>query len=237
MPKGRLKCLFKRQSIILIVVSIVLIFVVLTKYLHCSSLKIQNVESMNVQFQNVQSEKIKSAFIEVLERYESLKDYKIILRQQQVKSATMMAQPIFNFTSFFGGVKSYKVKLGIYVRDSDTLKVDQMSKNVLIGWFAHELGHIVDYAPYSNWRMIQYGFKYLTSEKFMRDVEYTADLIAIEHGFTTEIIAAKRYIMENDLMEQKYKDKISKYYMSIEDVIMCAEDKAVAKPKPELSTN
>lgn len=198
---------------------------------------LQTKNEMNIRFRNINNEKIKSAFVEVVNRYNSLHEYNITLKQQRIKSATMMAQPVFSLATLTGGVKRYEVKLGVYVRDSDTIRVDNLPKSVLIGWFAHELGHVVDYSSYSTWQMLQYGFNYLISEKFKREAEHNADIIAIEHGFTTEIIAAKQFIMENDLLDQKYKDTISKFYMSIDDVLMCAEGKAVAKPAAKSSVN
>ncbi len=207
----------------------VLIFLVMQLF-YFSSTKAQNANNMIIEFKNINNEKIKTAFMEVVERYETLHNFKIILKQKNIKSSTMQAQPIFNMESFTKGVKSYKVKLAVYVRDSDTLRVDSMPKDVLTGWFAHELGHIVDYAPYSTWQMLKYGIKYVTSKKFKKEAEHAADVIAVQHGFTSEIIAAKRFILENELMDQKYKDKITKYYMSIDDVLMCTEDKAVAQP-------
>ncbi len=192
-------------------------------------LNAQSYPLMNVHFENITSEKIKSAFLEVVQRYDTLHDHKINLKQLRIKSSTMQAQPVLNWNSL-KGIKSYKVKLALHVRDSDTLLVEDMPRNVLIGWFAHELGHLVDYAPLSTWQMIIYGIRYLTSGKFKRKAEYKADYIAIDHGFDQEIVAAKKYIFENDLMDQRYKDKISKYYMSIDEVLVCAEEKMIARP-------
>ncbi|MEM9856031.1 MAG: hypothetical protein AAF843_01670 [Bacteroidota bacterium] len=189
---------------------------------------------MNIEIVNIRSDKIISAFKEVMERYTSLHDCHILLVQKKIKSSTMQAQPIFNFKSLLKGVKTYKVKLGIYVRDSDTLRVESLPKDVLTGWFAHELGHIVDYQPYSSWQMLRYGIRYVTSQKFKRKAEYAADTIAIAHGFAPQIIAAKKFIIENELMEQKYKDKIAKYYMTISEVELCVDEKAIAQPSTEL---
>lgn len=167
-----------------------------------------------------------------MERYTSLHLFNIVLVQRQIKSSTMQAHPIINLGKM--RIKSYKVMVADYVRDSDELKVEEMPKNVLIGWFAHELGHIVDYAPHNTWQMLRFGFKYLLSSKFKKETEHSADVIAVEHGFAPEIIAAKRYILENELMGQKYKDKISKYYMSIDEVEVCSRENTVVQPSMKI---
>lgn len=185
---------------------------------------------MNIHITNVKSEKIINAFMTVVERYQSLHQYDITLTQSRIKSSTMQAQPVFNFNSLIKGVKSYQVKIGKYVRDSDNIKVEDLSEDVLVGWFAHELGHIVDYEPYSTFEMIKYGLKYVFSDEFKKKVEYAADYIAITYDFKKEILASKRYILENDLLDDAYKNKIKKYYLSIDDVELCTKDEIILKP-------
>ncbi len=205
----------------------------------------QNVEStsgtsesklpMNITFKNIESEKIKECFLAVYNRYEALHKYELTLAQKHIKSSTMQAQPIVSIKSLFTGVKKYQIKLAIYVKDSDELQVNDLPDEVLTGWFAHELGHVVDYEPRSNFGMIIYGLKYLYSHKFKHKAEHDADRYAVERGFATEIIATKRYILENDFLGESYKAIINRYYMSIEDVEMCIdEDNIPIEPKFEL---
>lgn len=148
----------------------------------------------------------------------------------------MQAQPVFSFGSLFSGITHYKVKLAILVRDSKSLKVAELPEDVLTGWFAHELGHLVDYRSYNNLNMIFFGIKYLLSEKFKREAEHAADRIAIRHGFRQEIIATKKFILEHNLLEESYKNKIRKYYMPIEmaEVWEHAHVPVSAKPDVEL---
>ena len=63
-----------------------------------------------------------------------------------------------------------------------------------------------------------FGLRYLLSEKFRRQTEHEADFIAIDHGFHKEILATKKFILEHELLQPKYKDKILKYYLSSEAV-------------------
>lgn len=190
---------------------------------------------MNITFKNIESEKIKACFLEVYNRYEALHKYELTLVQKPINSSTMQAQPIVSIKSLFTGVRKYQIKLGIYVKDSDEIQVTDLPHEVLTGWFAHELGHVIDYEPRSNFGMIIYGIKYLYSQKFKRKAEHEADNYAVNHGFANEIIATKRYILENDFLGDSYKDIINKYYMSITDVEMCVEDNHTpVEPKIEL---
>ncbi|WP_420318801.1 hypothetical protein [Ekhidna sp.] len=185
-----------------------------------------------VVFQNVAHEHIRKAFLNVLHQYDSLNDYKLILKQRKVKGTTMQAQPVINLTKLLGGPDRYKIKLAKYVRDSNSLLVSELPEDVLCGWFAHELGHVVDYAPHSTFGMIKYGIKYLVSKSFRKEVEHRADEIAIEAGFHEEILATKRYVFSHDLIDDTYKDQMRKYYMSIEDVEMCINKKMPLQPTP-----
>ncbi|SNS69281.1 hypothetical protein SAMN05421640_0876 [Ekhidna lutea] len=183
-----------------------------------------------VVFQNVEHEHIRKTFLNVLNQYDSLDGYKLILKQRKVKGTTMQAQPVINLTKLFGGPDRYKIKLARYVRDSESIKVSELPEAVLKGWFAHELGHVVDYAPHSTLGMIRYGIKYLVSDRFRKMVEHRADEIAIEAGFHKEILATKRFVFDHDLIDDGYKNQMRKYYMSIEEVEMCASDKSPLQP-------
>ncbi len=179
---------------------------------------------LTVHYKNVENEKIKECFETVLEAYEILHPYQITLEQRPIRNTTMQAKPIIGFFDLFGKRKRYKVNLARHVSDSEDIAVRKLPEDVLTGWFAHELGHLVDYEQHSNLGMVRYGIRYLTSHRFKRQAEHTADLIAVQHGFRDEIIATKRFILENDLLGDDYKSRIRRYYMSVEDVEMCVEE-------------
>ncbi|MBK6264434.1 hypothetical protein JKA74_05245 [Marivirga sp. S37H4] len=189
---------------------------------------------MKVNFINVTDDRIKESFMKVMKRYKPLHDYEITLNQERIKESTMQAQPLINFRNLFTGIKSYQIKLGVYVRDSDTLAIADLPEDVLTGWFAHELGHLVDYEPFSNFKMVFYGLRYYISTSFRKKVEHAADYIAVDYGFHEEIIATKQYILEHDLLEESYKAQIRRYYLSIDDINVCMEKEPLLKPVPEV---
>jgi hypothetical protein len=56
------------------------------------------------------------------------------------------------------------------------------------------------------------------SPTFRLGAERKADLFAIEHGFAEEINATKRFLLEDSNIPNSYKERLSKYYMTVEEV-------------------
>lgn len=187
-------------------------------------------DTLKVKFNNVKNQKIRDSFLKVLEKYPPLHEYNIVLVQKPIKSSTMQAQPVVKVKNLFRKVKRYQVKLAFYVRDSDDIMVSSLSEKVLMGWFAHELGHIMDYQPRNAFGMIAYGLKYLISKDFKKRAEYEADRIAVYYGFKEEIIAAKKYLLENNFVDRRYKKKIERFYMPIAEVELCQEKQQIMEP-------
>ena len=185
---------------------------------------------MNVTYENIESQKIIDCFETALEGYKKLHDYEITLVQKKIRASTMQAQPILKIGSFLKGVKRYRIKLAYHVRDEEQLPIDGLDEKVLIGWFAHELGHLMDYQQYSNFQMIRFGAKYLLSGKQRKIIEHNADYIAIAHGFHEEILATKKFILEHELIEEDYKAKMIRYYLPEGEVLICSEDKKLMEP-------
>ncbi len=187
-------------------------------------------DKMNIKFVNVKSSHIQEAFLEVFAEYEKLHTYEITLIQTELKKSTMQAQPIIGLSNLFSRKKRYKVQLAQTVRDAEDLIIADVPTAVLKGWFAHELGHIVDYEIRSNLSMVGYGLKYTFSDTFKKACEHQADSIAIEHGFHEEIIATKKFLLQNELIPEAYKEKLRKYYMPISGVEMCLKENPPIKP-------
>jgi hypothetical protein len=146
----------------------------------------------------------------------------------------MQARPVFGLSQIFGKSRQYRLNVAKKILESGELKVADLPEKVLRGWFAHELGHIVDYENHSNVGMIAYGIRYSLSDDYKREREHEADSIAIRNGFKQEIIATKNYLLENDFISPKYQDQLKKYYMSVRGVELCPEEVVPIKPKIEL---
>lgn len=177
---------------------------------------------------------IRNAFLEVWQEYNSLHGYGFDVIQSELTSSTMQAQPVIDLSELFGSSRRYRLELAEKVMDSGDLYLADLPEDVLRGWFAHELGHIVDYENHTNFGMVTYGIRYVLSDKFKREREHDADSIAIRHGFRNDVIAAKKYILENDFISPAYQDQIKKYYMSINGAELCPDERIPKLPKVEL---
>lgn len=186
-------------------------------------------DKVNINFVNIDDAVIRNTFIEVFAEYDKLHEYDMTLIQEELKNSTMQAQPIIGIANLFTGKKRYKVQLAKSVCDAEELLIEEVPRVVLKGWFAHELGHIVDYEIRSNVSMIGYGLKYTFSDSFKKACEHQADSIAIEHGFHKEIIATKKFLLQNELISEAYKEKLRKYYMPISGVKMCLKENVPVK--------
>jgi len=164
------------------------------------------------------SERLNNLFASTLDHYvfDSVKE--IRFKQDALKSSTMQAQPVFTLNSVFRGPHIYRIRFSLRVRGSDSLLIEELPDDVIIGWFAHELGHVVDYSNYSFLGMLGFGLRYLFSSSFRKKIEHRADQIAIEHGFHEEILATKKFLFTHDLIDDKYRKKMKKYYMPLKTV-------------------
>jgi hypothetical protein len=179
---------------------------------------------------NVKNKRLERLFHKALSNYSFDKETEIRLVQTAVKGSTMQAQPIFHIKDLFRGLKTYRIRLAEFVRGSKTMKVDELPDDVLVGWFAHEVGHIKDYQQHGFLRMIGFGIRYLTSSSFRKKIEHRADQIAIEHGFHKEVLATKTFLFTNESIEASYRTKMKRFYMPLRDVEQWIEDNISIDP-------
>jgi len=132
----------------------------------------------------------------------------------------MQAQPVVTPQAVLTGFDTYKLTIAEYVRDSDSLVVDNLPSDVIKGWLAHEFGHIVDYESRSVFGMALYGIQYILSKSYARQVESEADIIAVQHGFYDSVRKTKEFLLSDEIAS-KYRDKLMRNYMSIEDLDVC----------------
>lgn len=172
----------------------------------------------NIIFQNVQSPELRQWFSETLSVYPELEDRKIYLRKTSMKRSTMRAQPIINWAFFSRKTRQYRVDFSDHLEVTRHVLVQELPKKVVVGWFAHELGHIVDYLNRPLLGMISFGLGYALWSKYMRKAERVADTIAVNHGFGAEIWATKQYLLKHATLPPHYKQRLQKYYLSADEL-------------------
>ena len=169
---------------------------------------------MKISFENVDSSRMQNLFSEVLDRFEPLHKHHIQLRQKNLDKVTMRAQPMMTSNFFFTGERSYNVDYTARTKIDSALSTSELPKEVLRGWFAHELGHIMDYQKRSWSNLLAFGATYLWSEPGRRTIERMADMYAIKYGFKSEILATQEFILSHVNLNESYRKQIMKYYLS-----------------------
>ena len=172
----------------------------------------------NLIFQNVQSPQLRQWFADTLAAYPELHDRPIYLRKLQMKRSTMRAQPVINLDFFRRARRHYRVDFSDHLDITRHVVVQDLPRAVVVGWFAHELGHIVDYLRRPALGMISFGLGYALWSRYMRAAEKRADTIAVEHGFGKEVRATKRYLLSHTTLPAHYKKRLRKYYLSADEL-------------------
>lgn len=110
--------------------------------------------------------------------------------------------------------RTYKVQLmsSLMIGDS-IIPTHLLPQDALMGWFGHEIGHIVDYEGMDNVEIMILGIRYIFSKNYVIRTEERVDLIAIGHGLGKENIAWKEYVLGQPLLPKAYLDKIKQIYM------------------------
>jgi hypothetical protein len=142
----------------------------------------------------------------------------------------MRAQPIVNGDYWFPKRRHYRVDMSIVSQIHDDIKVADMPNDVLDGWFAHELGHIMDYRLRSGWNLMQFGLRYLISDEYRLDAERKADQFAVRYGYGEELIATKRFILDHADVSERYKQRIEKYYLGPDEIEQLVTDHTRMQP-------
>ncbi len=156
------------------------------------------------------------AFLFARMHYRGLDDVIIHLKYKKMRKSTMRSQPQVNvFTNKSNRV--YRILInedptlnGIFYRD--------FSINSIIGWFGHEIGHIVDYFERSDLGLMVFGLNYVFSDRFMRTAEVFADSTAVFHGLGYHLLEGAEFCLNSDKISPAYKQKLKDYYLLPDDI-------------------
>lgn len=171
-----------------------------------------------IVYQHVQSAQLKDWFADTLRAYPELLPHPIYLRRLYMRYSTMRARPVINWQLFFRGRRHYRVDFGNRLEMTDNRRLEQLPREVVVGWFAHELGHIVDYLHRPWQGIIAFGLGYALWSRYMREAERRADTIAVDHGFGSEILATKHFLMKEATLPAHYRARLKKYYLSADEI-------------------
>lgn len=173
---------------------------------------------MPATFRNVSSDYLKHCFKKAYCKFPKLQRHNVQLQQLAIRGFTMRAQPVFNLQLLSRKTRSYRIQMSNHLQIAQFIKPEDLPEEVLIGWFAHELGHVVDYHRRSVWGMLRFIIGYVGWPTYRAGAERQADLFAIDRGFGEQLMATKIYILEKSDLPDHYKKRIRKYYMSPDEL-------------------
>jgi len=156
-----------------------------------------------------------------LSYFPQLKDVKITFKfKTDIKKSTMQAQPDFGSLFKPRSRREYFIfiseKFKISGKEFKTINVPS---DVLTGWIGHELGHILDYENRNTFNLIWFGLRYLYIEKHIVEAERAADTFAVNQGMEDYIVKTKNFILNHADIDQDYKKRIKRYYLSPEEIM------------------
>jgi len=181
--------------------------------------------------QHIIPEILKEEATVALSYYPQLKNTAIEFRfKNDIKKSTMQAQPVFCSLLKSKSKRKYLVlisrKFKISGQEFKTVHVD---RDILIGWLGHELGHILDYQHRSSLNLIWFGVKYLFSDHYIKEAERAADSFAVSSGMANYILKTKHFILNNADIDEAYKARIKKYYLSPDEILLLVKQREAAE--------
>ncbi|MDF9795460.1 hypothetical protein OKW21_000723 [Catalinimonas alkaloidigena] len=164
---------------------------------------------------------IREEIAEVLSYFPELANTQIdFVFKDRINKSFMQAQP--KWYGFFQSKskRDYVIKISRnFQMEGHTIPIEKLPKDIIIGWLAHELGHIMDYQDKSAFALMKFGWSYLTSREYMIEAERTADVQAIHCNLGEYLVIKKNFIQNHTDIPLEYKERIKQFYMSAEEAI------------------
>lgn len=170
--------------------------------------------------------------LKALSLYPELKNKRIsFIFKRNIRSSVMQAQPVFSTLLLNRENRRYRINISERFKFiASDIPITEIPEDVMIGWLAHELGHIMDYEQRTNAQIVLFGIRYLFSTRFVQEAERIADTYAVERGFGKYILATKHFILDHALIPQVYKNKISRLYLSPDVIVDLVKKLEEEKP-------
>lgn len=128
--------------------------------------------------------------------------------------ATMNSRPCI--TSFLFPWRRHNYIISINSRKNFSrysVPTGLLNETILTGWFAHELGHIIQYERMNLAEFVAFPFKYFFSLSFRKNFEIEATDIAKEIGFGNEFSEVENFLRSDKRVNKKYQERFKKFYV------------------------
>ncbi|MDN3687570.1 hypothetical protein [Cyclobacterium jeungdonense] len=167
-------------------------------------------------------DEIREVTLEALSYFPDLLETEIDFQfKKAIHGSVMQAQPKIS-SLFFSSKKTrgYRIKISReLVLEDDSIPIEDLPRDVLLGWIGHELGHIKDYLDRSALNLLGFGVRYYLSNTFITEAEIAADSYAVAFGLGEKIIATKNFVLNHEKIPLDYKKKIEKLYLSPGEIL------------------
>ena len=105
-------------------------------------------------------------------------------------------------------------KIFINLNEDNNEFLAQLTVRQMIGWFAHEMGHIAaDYIWLNALGFAAYGLSYKYSSPKQREAELRASQLAFERGLGHELLDAARNFEQSPLISKERKKDHAIHYV------------------------
>lgn len=170
---------------------------------------------------------IKDVVIEALSYFPELSGVNIEFEfKDKINGSIMQAQPRLTTLLVTGKERrEYRIKITRALDfGDDSILIEDVPHDVLVGWIGHELGHIMDYKNRSTTNLMHFGMRYIMSNKRLTEAEIAADTYAISCGMGYQILSVKDFILNQEGFDEAYKNKIRELYMSPQQILSLQEE-------------
>ena len=187
---------------------------------------------ISLSAQHIAPESIQKEAKIALSHYPDLAQTPITFKfKENIKKSTMQAQPVLSSLFKSRKKRAYVVLISERIKISGKVFLTKdVPSDIMVGWLGHELGHIMDYRNRSSLNLAWFGLKYTFSGSYLKEAERAADTYAVSHGMAPFILQTKSFILDNAEIQEKYKARIRKFYLSPEEIM------AMVAEKEELSS-
>ncbi|TYR36497.1 hypothetical protein FXV77_08275 [Sphingobacterium phlebotomi] len=179
---------------------------------------------------------IEQSALKALSHYPELKHTHIrFLFSRKLKKSVMAARPVINTLLQSHDKRVYDILINPVFKLTQSIEpIHHLPADVLIGWFGHELGHLMDYEQRTVWGIAKFGLLYWLSKGYVRKAERVADTFAVNRGMAPYILSTKEFILGHSELSTRYKQKIARLYLSPDDIVeLVSEMEKKTQPEKE----
>ena len=186
-------------------------------------------EDLKIEFgiNKIIPKEIELECLTALSYYPELKSIKIIF-QFGLPVSTMVSRPELKSIFRSGNKREYLVIIRKPGISKNGLEWRELSFYSLVGWIAHELGHIAHYRKKTSGGILFTGIKYAFPD-YRRRMERFTDNLVIQHGLGYALLEGTNYTINYSKATPHYKNYIAKYYLSPIEIKEAINDKSFYK--------